>query len=105
MGMLKGKTAIKIFKSYPALKKKPYLGNHFGARGYCSSTIGLDEEMLRTYVKYQEEQEKKEEAQQLNFDFSNKHDWAAPYGGKPKPPSKKVDIYSKPLHSPPGETL
>ena len=24
MGMLKGKTAIKIFKSYPALKKKPY---------------------------------------------------------------------------------
>jgi len=24
MGMLKGKTAIKLFKSYPALKRKPY---------------------------------------------------------------------------------
>ena len=24
MGMLKGKTAIKIFKSFPTLKKKPY---------------------------------------------------------------------------------
>ena len=74
MGMLKGKTAIKIFKSYPALKKKPYWGNHFWARGYCSSTIGLDEEMVKNYVKYQEEQERKEEAQQLNFDFTDKHD-------------------------------
>ena len=26
MGILKGKTAIKIFKSYPGLKKKPLLG-------------------------------------------------------------------------------
>lgn len=74
MGMLKGKTAIKIFKSYPALKKKPYWGNHFWARGYCSSTIGLDEEMIRNYVKYQEEQERKDEAQQMNFDFFEKRD-------------------------------
>ena len=32
MGILKGKTAIKIFKSYPGLKKKPYWGNHFWSR-------------------------------------------------------------------------
>ena len=51
--------------------------------------------MIRNYVRYQEDQEKKEEAQQLNFDFSDKHDWAATYGGKPKPPSKKVDVYYK----------
>ncbi len=69
MGILKGKTAIKIFKSYPVLKKKPYWGNHFWSRGYCSSTIGLDEEKIRKYVKYQEEQEKREEAQQLGFEF------------------------------------
>ena len=69
MEILKGKTAIKIFKSYPGLKKKPYWGNHFWSRGYCSSTLGLDEEKIRKYVKYQEEQEKKEEAQQLGFDF------------------------------------
>jgi len=31
--------------------------------------VGLDEEKIRKYVKYQEEQEKKEEAQQLGFDF------------------------------------
>ena len=69
MGILKGKTAIKIFKSFPGLKKKPYWGNHFWYRGYCSSTIGLDEDKIRKYVNYQEEQEKKEEAQQLGFEF------------------------------------
>ena len=69
MGILKGKTAIKIFKSYPGLKKKPYWGNHFWSRGYCSSTVGLDEEKIRKYVKYQERQEKLHEDQQQNFDF------------------------------------
>lgn len=53
MGILKGKIAIKLFKSYPKLKKKPYWGNHFWARGYFVSTVGLDEEMIRRYVKYQ----------------------------------------------------
>ena len=67
MGVLKGKTAIKIFKSYPKLKKKPYWGNDFWSRGYCVDTIGLDEEKIRKYVKYQEEKEKKEEQQ--GFDF------------------------------------
>jgi putative transposase len=33
MGLLKGKLAIKLFKSYPRLKQKPYWGNHFGAQG------------------------------------------------------------------------
>jgi len=69
MGTVKGKLAIKLFKSYPDLKKKPYWGNHFWARGYFVNTIGLDEETIRKYVKYQEEQEKKEEAQQLGFGF------------------------------------
>ena len=67
LGILKGKTAIKIFKSYPKLRKKPYWGNHFWSRGYCVDTIGLDEEKIRKYVKYQEDQERKEE--QEGFDF------------------------------------
>ncbi|NBC83338.1 MAG: IS200/IS605 family transposase [Bacteroidetes bacterium] len=41
MGIVKGKTAIKIFKSYPGLKKKPYWGNHFLAKGYCSSALSM----------------------------------------------------------------
>ena len=69
MGTLKGKLAIKLFKSYPDLKKKPYWGNHFWARGYFVSTVGLDEEMIRKYVKHQEKEEKRIEDQQKRFDF------------------------------------
>ena len=69
MGTIKGKIAIKLFKSYPVLKKKPYWGNHFWARGYCVSTIGLDEEKIKKYVQYQEEEERQEESQQLEFGF------------------------------------
>ncbi|MBW8002983.1 MAG: IS200/IS605 family transposase [Planctomycetes bacterium] len=67
MGILKGKTAIKLFKSYPALKSKPYWGNHFWSRGYCVSTVGLDENKIRRYVKYQEENERLEEDQRQEF--------------------------------------
>ena len=67
MGMLKGKTAIKIFKSFPLLKKKPYWGNHFWSRGYCVSTIGLDESKIRKYIKYQEDRERQEEEEQKEF--------------------------------------
>jgi hypothetical protein len=67
MEMLKGKTAIKLFKSYPDLKRKPYWGNHFWSRGYCVSTIGLDENKIRKYVKYQEERERQEEGDQQDF--------------------------------------
>ena len=69
MDTLKGKIAIKLFKSYPKLKKKPYWGNHFWARGYFVSTVGLDEDTIRKYVKYQEKEEKRVEDQQQRFDF------------------------------------
>ena len=67
MGTLKGKLAIKLFKSYPRLKQKPYWGNHFWARGYFVSTVGLDEDKIRRYVKYQEEEERKAETQGRDF--------------------------------------
>ena len=67
MGILKGKTAIKIFKSYPQLKQKLYWGNHFWSRGYCVDTVVLDEEKIKKYVQYQEDKERLEEQQRLNF--------------------------------------
>ena len=69
MGTLKGKLAIKLFKSYPRLKQKPYWGNHFWSRGYFVNTVGIDEDMIRRYVKYQEGEDKKEETQSQNFDM------------------------------------
>ncbi|MEZ2338763.1 transposase [Mucilaginibacter sp. RCC_168] len=31
MGIIKGKTALTMFKNYPGLRKKQYWGNNFGA--------------------------------------------------------------------------
>ena len=58
VGTIKGKSAIQVFKQFPSLKKKPYWGNHFWAKGYCVDTVGVDAEMIRKYVKFQEKQEK-----------------------------------------------
>jgi len=69
LGFLKGKLAIKLFKSYPRLKQKPYWGNHFWARGYFVNTVGMNEEVIRRYVKYQEKREKEEEQNRRRFDL------------------------------------
>ena len=69
MGILKGKLAIKLFKSYPKIKQKPYWGIHFWARGYFVITVGIDEDVIKRYVKHQEEEEKRIEEQQHRFDF------------------------------------
>ena len=52
VGLLKGKSAIKIFDTYLDLKKR-YCGRHFWAKGYCVSKICLDEKRIREYVKWQ----------------------------------------------------
>ena len=67
MGRVKGQTAIKIFKQFPHLRKKPYWGNQFWAKGYCVDTVGLDEETIRKYVKYQEDKDRYYD--QLKLDF------------------------------------
>ncbi|HEX9251576.1 MAG TPA: transposase, partial [Ignavibacteriaceae bacterium] len=64
---IKGKVGIKIFQVFKGLMKQKYWGNHFWARGYFVSTVGIDEEMIRRYVKYQEKEEKKEEVQNDKF--------------------------------------
>ena len=52
VGFLKGKSAIKIFDQHVELKKR-YWGRHFWAKGYCVSTVGLNEEQIKQYVKWQ----------------------------------------------------
>ena len=61
LGYLKGKTAIKILRNYPNLRKKTYWGNHFWSRGYFVSTVGLDEDLIRRYIQYQEKNERDQE--------------------------------------------
>lgn len=61
VGILKGRTAIRVLNKFRKLKEKPYWGNHFWSRGYCVDTVGLDEEMIRKHIKYQEAKEKQSE--------------------------------------------
>jgi len=49
------------------MKKKPYLGNYFGERGYLVKKFGINEAIIKKYVKYQEEEEKKEEMSSNEF--------------------------------------
>ncbi len=67
MGIVKGRTAIRVFKQFPYLKNRPYWGNRFWAPGYCVDTVGLDEEMIRKYVKFQEKKERHQEQLALRF--------------------------------------
>jgi len=45
--IVRGRTAIRVFNKFRKLKKKPYRGNHFWAKGYCVDTVGLDADMIR----------------------------------------------------------
>jgi putative transposase len=61
VGSVKGRTAIRVLNKFRELKERPYWGNHFWSRGYCVDTVGLDAEMVRKYIKYQEAREKQSE--------------------------------------------
>lgn len=64
IGFLKGKSAIRIFREYLQVKRN-FSGRHFWARGYCVSTVELDEQMIREYIKNQEREEKRQEQMRL----------------------------------------
>ena len=60
VGFLKGKSAIKMFDLYPQLKKR-YWGRHFWAKGYCVSSVGLNEEQIKKYVRWQLKKDKEKD--------------------------------------------
>lgn len=67
VGTVKGRTAIRVFNQFRELKRRPYWGNRFWARGYCVDTVGLDEAKIRAYVQYQEKRERQAEQHGLDF--------------------------------------
>ena len=56
IGYIKGKSALYIARQYNG-KKRNFGGESFWARGFYVSTVGLDEETIRNYIKYQEEEQ------------------------------------------------
>ncbi len=65
IGKLKGKSAIMIHQRCG--RKRNFVGLNFWACGYCVSTVGLDEAMIRNYIRTQDEREKKEEQMSLDL--------------------------------------
>ena len=59
IGYLKGKSAIRIhrelFRTYGTL-----FGRSFWSRGYCVSTVGLNESFIRKYIQEQEKHDRSE---------------------------------------------
>jgi putative transposase len=56
VGFIKGKSAIRIHREL--LGAKRMTGLSFWATGYCVSTVGLDEETIRKYIRDQRKFEK-----------------------------------------------
>ena len=52
IGFIKGKSAVRIHRQI--LGNKRVTGLHFWSRGYCVSTVGLDEETIRKYIREQD---------------------------------------------------
>jgi putative transposase len=64
VGYLKGKSAIMIARRF-GKKVRNLKGERFWARGYFVSTVGLDENLVREYIRNQEDRDKYFDQQEL----------------------------------------
>jgi putative transposase len=64
VGFLKGKSAIHIARVYGE-RKRNFTGEHFWARGYFVSTVGRDEERVRSYIRAHEAEDQRIEQLKL----------------------------------------
>ena len=60
MGYLKGKSSLMIFERHANLKYK-YGNRNFWAKGYFVSTVGLNTEVIKAYIKNQELEDMRED--------------------------------------------
>ena len=56
IGYIKGKSAIHIARTYLG-QRRNFTGMHFSARGYFVSTVGADEDVVRAYIRAQEQED------------------------------------------------
>ena len=60
IGYLKGKSAIRIHRELFRTKGMLF-GRSFWSRGYCVSTVGLDESIIRNYIQEQDKHDRNQE--------------------------------------------
>ena len=61
---IKGKRVIYIARKY-AGRQRNVTGENIGARGYFVSTVGLDEGMVRAYIRNQEQEDERYDQMKL----------------------------------------
>lgn len=66
VGLLKGKSASEVM-SYGKKAKRLSRGRSFWARGYCVSTVGLNEEVIKKYIRDQELEDQRQEKLKLQY--------------------------------------
>ncbi len=66
VGFVKGKSAVRIHREL--LKERRMTGLHFWATGYNVSTVGIDEQMIRNYIRDQEKRDQFADGQLDLFD-------------------------------------
>ena len=69
IGYIKGKSAISIARNFMG-RKGNFTRENFWARGYFVSTVGLDEDAVRKYIREQEQEDARLE--QLNLSYEGK---------------------------------
>ena len=65
VGYLKGQSAISIARFMG--RERNFTGEHFWARGYLVSTVGLDEATIRAYIQNQEAEDARHEQMKLGW--------------------------------------
>ena len=58
VGYIKGKSAIHIARNYMG-RRRNFKGQPFWARGYYVSTVGIDEVVIREYIRRQEDKDRR----------------------------------------------
>jgi putative transposase len=66
VGYLKGKSAIRIHRELMKMQGTLF-GRSFWSRGYCVSTVGLDEAAIRQYIQEQEQHQRDQDQGELDF--------------------------------------
>ena len=67
VGYLKCKSAIRIHREL-AKTQGTLFGRSFWSRGYCVSTVGLDEAMIRQYIRDQDKTDGDEKQSEFEFE-------------------------------------
>ena len=58
IGYIKGKSVIHLARQYTGSSRND-VGQNFWSRGYLASTVGRDEDVIRSYIRHQEQEDRR----------------------------------------------